>query len=238
MKLTLSFNFLKQWFADWRSYLAEFLGTFAFVFMALSVVLMDFLYGDIGTIGIALTIGFAYAAFVFVTAHISGGFLNPAVTTSLWLVQRLSGVKTVFYILAQTLASFAAAGTTLAIFGQSALELTLGAPSMGIGVSAQTAISIEAILTAVLVYGVFGTMVDRNGPVSFGPLVLGLTAVAASIIALPISGAALNPARAIGPLVIAKSWENLAVYIIGPLAGSLFALVYELLFLRKTPKNR
>ncbi len=84
---------------DWRAYIAEFLGTFIFVVISSWVVLADIYFGDIGKVGVALTIGFAYGALIFVTSHLSGGFLNPAVTVALWLAQKLSGRKTIFFIL-------------------------------------------------------------------------------------------------------------------------------------------
>jgi aquaporin Z len=96
---------------------------------------------------------------------------------------------------------------------------------------------LEAILTAVLVFVVFATMVDKRGPVSFGPLVIGLTVVVVSIAGGAISGAALNPARAIGPVVVSGSYNDLAVWIVGPAAGALVGILYEFLFLKTASKK-
>ena len=221
---------------SWRAYLAEFLGTFILVLVSSWVVLARFLYPDINNLEIALAIGFSYAALIFATIHLSGGFLNPALTLALWLSQKLSGTKTVFFIIFQVLASFAAGGVLLLIFGANALQFGLGGPVLGINVSLQVAVLTEALMTAGLVFVTFATMVDRGGPVSFGPLVLGLILVGETIAALPISGAAFNPARAIGPAVLAKSVDSLAVWIIGPLLGSLVGVVYSLLFLKKSKR--
>ncbi len=87
-------------------------------------------------------------------------------------------------------------------------------------------------MTAILVMIVFATVVDRTGPVSFAPLALGTYVAAVTILAFPITGAVFNPARAVGPAVLASSYDTLAVWIIGPVSGSLFAVVYELAFLR------
>lgn len=228
---------IKTWFADWRSYLAEFLGTFIFLLLSGWVVLAKFLYAGINELEIAIAIGFAYAACVYATANLSGGFLNPALTLALWLSQKLSGTKTVFFIIFQILASFAAGLVLLLIFGANALQFGLGGPALGVNVSLQTAVLAEALMTAGLVFVTFATMVDKMGPVSFGPLVLGLILVGETIAALPISGAAFNPARAIGPAVLAKSVDSLAVWIIGPLLGSLFGIVYAFLFLKKAAKK-
>ncbi len=230
------FDAVKLWFSDWRSYIAEFLGTFLFVLITGGTTIANFLYGDIKTLGLALTIGFSYTALLFATVHIGGGYLNPAVTIALWLVKKLEGAKALFFLIAQILASFAAGGVLLLIFGGTAKQVFLGAPALGVNVDITTAVLVEAILTAGLVFAVFSTMVDRRGPVSFGPITLGLFTVAATILALPITGAGFNPARSIGPAVLSNSTNSLAVFIIGPLAGSLFALVYEVVFLRKHKK--
>lgn len=221
---------------DWRSYIAEFLGTFVFVLIASGIVLSDAFFGDVGKIGIGLATGLVYASLIYVTAHLSGGYLNPAITLALWFTRKLSGVKTIFYVLAQIAASFAAAYVLLLFFGSPARELGLGGPILGVNTSSQIAIVVEAALTAVLVLCVYATMIDRSGPVSFGPLVLGFVLASETIFALPLSGAAFNPARALGPAVISNTFDNLLVWIVGPAAGSLFGLVYEFLFLRKGRK--
>lgn len=221
----------------WRAYVAEFLGTFVFVFVASGSVLTNIFFGDVGVLAQALAAGLVLGAMIFATAAISGGHLNPAVTFSFWLSGKISAVNAVFYIASQVLASFAAGGALLYIFGDRAASFNLGAPILGADVGIQVALILEAVLTAALVFAVFATVVDRRGPVSFGPLVIGLVVVGGGIFAGPITGAALNPARAIGPAVISGSFTNLPIWILGPLAGSLFGLVYEFLFLRKTSKE-
>lgn len=218
--------------------MAEFLGTFVFVFVASGAVLSNIFYGDVGSLGVALATGLSLAAMIWATAAISGGHLNPAVTLAVWLTGKISVINAVFYIASQVLASFAAGGVLLYIFGDRAIRFNLGAPILGADVAVGTALLLEAILTAVLVFAVFATVVDRRGSVSFGPLVIGLVVVCGGIFAGPITGAALNPARAIGPAVITGSFTNLPIWILGPFAGSLFGLVYEFLFLRKIPEAK
>ena len=229
-------KFLKEWWAQWREYLAEFLATLIFIFVASLALLSNQIYGQIGAVGISLSIGLVYTSLVFASVQSAGGYLNPAVTLALWLCGRLSHAKTVSFIVVQILASFSAAFLLHLIFGQAALQFLLGAPTLGVGVDLISAVVVEAILTAGLVFVIFATAVDRNGPVSFAPLALGLYVVAATLVALPISGAAFNPARVIGPLVLAKSYDSLAVWLIGPLGGSLMSIVYETAFLRRGRK--
>lgn len=225
-----------RFLSDWRAYVAEFFGTFVFVFVASGAVVVNHIHGDLGPLGIAMATGLILSAMVFATVHISGGHLNPAVTLAMWLTRRISSIGLVFYILSQIIASFAAAFALYYVFGREALQFSLGGPVVSVGFSLQGAMVVEAILTAVLVFAIFGTMVDRKGPLSFGPWIVGLVVVAESIFAGTITGAAFNPARAIGPLVVSNSYESLLVWIVGPFTGSLFAFVYEYIFIRKTKK--
>jgi len=229
----VNISFVKIWFLDWRAYVAEFLGTLCFVFISSALVVSDIFFGNLGVLGISLGIGFSYTALIFLTAHLSGGYLNPAVTVALWLSQKLSGVKTIFFLIAQIAASFAAAGLVLLVFGQEAQKFGLGAPGVGFDLAADAAVILEAFLTGILVFVIFGTMVDRNGPVSFGPLAIGLVLFAITLFDLQLSGASLNPARAIGPAVLSEKTLDLALFIVGPLGGSLFGPIYQLLFLKK-----
>ena len=224
-------NFWRNWIADWRAYVAEFVATFIFVLVCSVVVVVNFLHGQIGYLGISLVVGSTYAALIFATNHLSGGFLNPAITFSLWLGSKLKGTQTVFFILVQLLASLAAYGSTVLLFGHDAVKINLGAPTLGIGETIAQATTLEAILTAILVFCVFAVVVDRRGPVSFGPLVLGLILSALTLIALPLTGAALNPSRVFGAYLILKSYNLLVPWVLGSLAGSFAGLLYELVFL-------
>lgn len=227
---------LKGWIADWRAYLAEFLATLVFVFIACLVTLSSQFYGQINGIGVALAIGLSYTALVFASVHLGGGYINPAVTLALWLAGKMSHIKAVSLIVAQIIASFSAAGLIFLIFGQTAQRFFLGTPTVGVGIDIASALTLEAILTAALVFVVFATAVDRSGPVSFSVLALGLYVTGATIAALEISGAVLNPSRAIGPAILSKSYESLAVWLIGPITGSLMGPLYEFVFLRKGRK--
>jgi len=229
----VNISFVKFWFLDWRAYVAEFLGTLCFVFISSALVVSDIFFGNLGVLGISLGIGLSYCALIFLTAHLSGGFLNPAVTVALWLSQKLTGVKTIFFLIAQITASFASAGLVFLVFGQEAQKFGLGTPVVGFDLAPDVAIILEAFLTAVLIFVIFGTMIDRAGPVSFGPLAIGLVLFALTILDLPLSGASLNPVRAIGPATVSGKTLDLALFIVGPLGGSLFGPIYSLIFLKR-----
>lgn len=235
--MKINFKFLDDWVEPWRQYFAEFIGTFIFVFTVSSIAVMEPLYGGIGRLGEAMVIGLVYTSLIYATVNISGGFLNPAITISLWLCQKISGAKAFFYLTAQILASICAAFLVSLIFGNYAKELTFGMPSLGVGVSVESAMAIEAILTAILVFIVFATTIDKRRFEGFGPLALGLMIGALTLIFAPMTGAILNIARVVGIMFLAKSYSLLFIYIIGGLIGSLFGLVYELVFLKKEKKK-
>ncbi len=225
--------FLNTLVNPWREYAAEFVGTFFLVFISSVLFYVERVYGGLGIVGLALGLGFVYGALIFATSPISGGFLNPALTVSLWLVKRVSGTKTVFYLIFQFLASFIAGIMIYMLFGASALNVNLGSPVLGFGVSFETALILEAIFSAGMVWVLFATYVDKRGPVSFMPIVLGFYLTCVSLAALPLTGAVFNPARAIGPLVLSKSYSYLLVYTAAPFFASLLGLVYEYLYLRR-----
>lgn len=226
---------LKSWYAPWREYFAEFVGTYILVLVSLGLVLVNNLYQNLEPLAVSLSLGFLYAGLIYATAHLSGGFLNPAISLSLWFVKKLSGKKTIFFLISQTLASLAAAGSVYYIFGKKSLDFGLGFSTIAPD-KLQIAIILEVILTAFLVFGVFSTMVDRNGPVSFGPLIVGLLTVPLTLFALPISGAIFNPAKVLAAGIITKNYATLTIGLIGPLTASLFAFVYDFLYLRRSQK--
>ena len=236
MRLPNILNVVKSWFADWRAYVAEFLATFIFIFIVLAAFIVEGNLGDLGLVGISIVTGFSYAAMVFASVHLAGGFLNPAVTLALWLVGKISSVKMIFFIIAQLLASIASAALAGIIFREGATQSLYGLPALGVGVELFNAVLLEVVLTGVLVFVIFATMVDRRASVSFGPLVLGLLLASLTAVSVPISGGFLNISRAFGSAVISQSWDMLAVWLIGPLAGSLMGIVYEVVFLRRGKK--
>ncbi|MCR4324059.1 MAG: aquaporin [Candidatus Curtissbacteria bacterium] len=234
----MAYKLFKEPQANWRAYVAEGIGTFVFVFVSLLAVLVNIFYGELGVVGVAIATGFVYTAMVFGTVHLSGGHLNPAITLALWLTRKINGVSAVIYILAQVTGGLLAALLLFLIFGQEGLKFSLGAQVTGGGVSMQLAVIVEAVLTAILVFGYFATLVDRRGPVSFGPLVVGFTVLCSFLVASPISGGVLNPAKVIGASLISGSYGALVVWIIGPLTGSLMGFVYDFVFVKKSSRSR
>jgi glycerol uptake facilitator protein len=221
---------------------AEALGTAILVFIgAGSVPLTVFLTGknpfgsaELSTISFAFA--FAIFAAVYSVGHISGAHINPAVTTALWATKKIDSRTAVSYILAQLVgAVIGAILTYIVLIGNDPAKLGLGAvtynaDTSGIGV----AFAAEVIGTAILVFTVFGAAVDGRAPAGFAGIVIGFIVYGIIILVGPITGAALNPAREFGPDLVqtligaSTKWEQLPVYIAGPIVGGLVgAFLYE-----------
>ena len=105
---------------------------------------------------------------------------------------------------------------------------------LGEGVGGGAGVLTEAILTFFLVWVVFATAVDPGGTFkSIAGLAIGLTITLDILAGGPLTGAAMNPARAFGPELVEGVWDDAWVYYVGPLlGGAAAALAYELLYLR------
>ena len=211
-----------------RPLLAEFVGTFALIFVGI---------GAIKTAGhdvlaVALAHGLTIAAFVSATLHISGGQLNPAVTFGLLCGGHVNLATAVRYWIAQLLGAFAAGLICLGLFGRDVV--VTGTPQLAINLNPWQGILVEAILTFFLVFVVYGTVVDERGRRVAG-LAIGSTITLDILFGGPLTGAAMNPARVFGPALAAGFWHGHYVYWIGPLLGAAAAgFVYSLLMERES----
>jgi MIP family channel proteins len=215
---------------------AELVGTFAFVFIgAGAIVTNTYSNGAVGLLGIALAHGLMLAIMITVFGATSGGHLNPAVTVGFLVARRITATLAAVYIAAQLIGGVIAGLLLRAVFQESVWKLThLGTPVLGPNVSFGTGVLIEGILTFFLLLAVFGTAVDARAP-KIGGFGIGLTVLVDILLGGPLTGAAMNPARAFGPAVASWYWQNQLVYWIGPIVGGVIAaLLYEHVILRQT----
>jgi aquaporin Z len=204
-----------------RPLVAEFVGTFFFVFIGCAVVVINAARDNrLGLDGIAFAHGLAFGVAITATMAISGGHLNPAVTFAVWAAGRIRLGRALQYIVAQLAAAVVAALVVKALYPDSAGAATgYGMLPLAADVGFGTAILIEAVLTAFLVSAVFGTAVSPQAP-RVGGFAIGLTLIAAILVGGPMTGAALNPARAFGPAAVSLDWHAHLVYWLGPLLGA------------------
>jgi aquaporin Z len=212
-----------------RRSLAELLGTFALIFIGVGSVASKY-YPDAnyGILGIAVAHAVVLSVMITATMAISGGHLNPAVTIGLLVARRTTAQTAVAYIVAQLAGGVLGALAVKAIFPVGVTRsISLGTPTIAGNVQLSQAIALEAILTFFLVSAVFGTCVNSEAP-KVGGFAVGLVLLFDIIVGGPVTGAAMNPARAFGPALVAGQWVAHIVYWIGPILGAIVAaLLWE-----------
>ena len=209
-----------------KALVAEFIGTFTLIFIGVGAIASNYLNGgQTGLTGIALAHGLAIAVMVSATAAVSGGHLNPAVTIGLFFAKKIDAVNSIGYVIAQCLGAIAAAFVIKLCLPASVLTaVNMGTPSLGQGISVGMGIITEIVLTFFLVFVVYGTAVDKRAP-KMGGLFIGLTVGLDILMGGPISGAAMNPARHLGPALLGGGLENIWLYWLGPVIGGILAAV-------------
>lgn len=210
--------------ALWKRLIAELTGTFALIFAGAGAIIANqATSGGVGIVGIAFAHGLAIAVMVSALGVISGGHFNPAVTCGFLAAGRMRVGHAAAYVIAQLAGATLAALALLVGFPAAAASAVhLGTPALGPGTTAGAGVLLEAIGTFFLVVVVFGTAVHPQGP-RIGGLAIGLT-ITVDILAFgAFTGAAVNPARAFGPALVAGEWRHQFVYWIGPLVGGLVA---------------
>ena len=212
-----------------KALVAEFIGTFTLIFVGVWAIASDAMTGHmLGLTGIALAHGLAIAVMVSATAAVSGGHLNPAVTFGALVARKIDVLNGIGYIVAQCLGGIAAAYVLkLAIPEQVLAATSFGVPVVTKGATVTQALFTEIVLTFFLVFVVFGTAIDKRAP-KVGGLFIGLAVAMGVMMGAAISGAAMNPARFLGPAVAGGGFDNTWLYWVGPLVGGgLAALIYK-----------
>jgi aquaporin Z len=219
---------------SWRHFVAEFIGTFALVFVGgAAIMIAKDTNSPAGLLGIAFAHGLILAVMVSALMRISGHF-NPAVTIGFLATRRIEPMMAGVYIMAQLIGAILAAYVLKWTFPFTLIEATrAGGQAVALQVSGGQAFLLEFIATFFLVLVVFGTAVDPKAP-RIGGLAIGLV-VAADILAIgPLTGGSMNPARSFGPAVVVGIYEAQLIYWAAPILGGIVAAVlYDFLFLRR-----
>ena len=213
---------------NFKAYVAEFIGTFALIFVGVGAITADYISGASGLVGIALAHGLTIAVMASATAAVSGGHLNPAVTIGALAAGKIDGANAVGYVISQCLGGIVAAALLKLCLPVAALEsVKMGTPALGDGITVGMGLLVEIVLTFFLVFVIFGTAIDSRAP-QVGALFIGLTVTLDILVGGPITGAAMNPARHLGPALLGGGLQHLWLYWVGPVIGGLLAaLVYH-----------
>ena len=222
-----------------RTALAEFIGTAILVFVGTSTAVASVATGQASyeSLAVVLAFGLTLTALAAAFGHVSGCHLNPAVTLGLAVTRRFPWSAAGAYVLAQLAGGVAGAAATWAVFGRAARdEGLLGATVPLAGVSAGRAFLVEVLVTFVLVLVVVSVATDDRAQAAIAPVAVGFALAAGIFVAGPLTGGAVNPARAFGPDLLAGQLSSLWIYLLAPTVGGvLAAVVYDRLLAAGEP---
>ena len=212
--------------------LAEFIGTFSFVFIgAGTAAVVGGGSGLNGITAVAFAHGLTIMVFAFAYGSVSGGHMNPAVTVGVLAAGAMGAGEAIGYIVSQLIGGVAGALFLSVVLGGAetglgmpalAHNLALGATSLTITPAA--GFTIEAVLAFFLVTVVLSTAVaGRAG--NLAPLAIGMTLTLNIIMGGALTGAAFNPARALGPMVATGNFSDAWLYLSAPIVGAIVAAI-------------
>ena len=233
-----------------KMYIAEVIGTLVLVVFGCGTAMLvgcDAVNGG-GYILTALAFGLVIVGMAYSIGNISGCHINPAVSLGVLISGGMKIVDFCGYVIAQILGAFAGAGILAGIFKLGGLTDMTGAfGSNGLASvdgNVFAGLLVECVLTFVFVFAILGVTSKKAGHGSFGGLVIGLTLVLVHILGIGLTGTSVNPARSIGPALMAlivngdtTPISSIWVFIVAPLAGAaIAALVYKGLEKEKAAK--
>ena len=226
----------------WRQCLAEFFATGLFVFIGAGAVAASGIASSGGLdtgrlVAIALAHGLAICLLAYSVGHISGGHLNPAITIAAIINGKISWIRGNIYIAGQIAGGIVAALILMAVIPD-VNEGNLGAHGLGEGVSVGMGFSIELIFTFLLSFVVFATAMDKRSHGVMAPVAIGITVAVVHLVAVPLTGAGINPARSLGPAIASGFWTDHWIYWVAPILGAIVGgTLYQLIFANETESS-
>lgn len=216
-----------------KKYLAELVGTAILVIIGCGAAI--FAGSSIGVLGVAIAFGLALTLITYLVGTLSGAHVNPAVTIALALVQKFPWNKVIGYIVAQVIG--AAVGASILY----AIATNIGNPQLinnavntlrGPMVTMTGGALVEIFMTMIFCLVILATT-RSNWPSTSTPIASGLALFAANLVAIPLTGASINPARSIGPALVAGNTSGLALFIIAPIIGAILAYFIHIFVIGK-----
>ena len=225
-----------------KKYVAEFIGTMTLVILGCGTAMLvgcDYI-GSTGYILTAFSFGLTIIAMAYSIGNISGCHINPAVSLGVLMTGGMDVKEFAGYVISQICGAFAGSLILAAIFGLGGItDMTGGFGSNGLGGvngSVLAGLLVEIVLTFIFVTAILGVTSKKANHGSFAGVVIGFTLVVVHILGIGLTGTSVNPARSIGPAIVAAFNGNtdpiacVWVFIVGPLVGAaLSAVVYKAL---------
>lgn len=194
---------------------AELVGTYALVTAGCGAIMVDAETAALGHIGIAFAFGLVIMVMIAATGHISGAHFNPAVTVAFALTRHFPWREVPFYVGGQMVGAILGALTLRLVIGDVAnLGVTLPAGSVG------QSFGLEVLLTASLMFVIISVATDTRAVGETAAIAIGATVAVNALWAGPLSGASMNPARSLGPALVAGVGADQWIYMVAPLIGA------------------
>jgi aquaporin Z len=222
---------------------AEFAGTALLIAAGVSIVILDFgtgspvvsLLPDAGVRRLLTGFGFgAVGALIAISpiGKVSGAHINPVVTLAFWLKGAVGGRLALAFVAAQ-LAGAVIGALPLLAWGRMGESVRFGATHPGTGFGPGAALLGEVATTAALVLGLF-LFVGHGRLRPLTPLLFPAFYAVMVYVEAPVSGTSTNPARSLGPAVVAATWTGWWVYLVGPVVGALLGVgIHRFTWLRR-----
>jgi MIP family channel proteins len=196
------------------------IGTFALVFAGCGAIMVDEKHGGLGHVGVAITFGLVIMAMIYAVGHISGAHFNPAVTLSFALARHFPRGRVPLYWAAQLAGALIAAAILRGSLGNIAhVGATLPSGSDG------QAFLWEAVLSFFLMFVIMAVATDTRAVGEAAAIAVGGTVGLDAMFGGPVTGASMNPARSLGPAIVAGDLSSIWVYLLAPVVGAAVAAV-------------
>lgn len=219
-----------------KKYISEFIGTAVLVvFGCGSAVAANTLVGEAGielplafsTLLIAFAFGLSIVAMAYSIGNISGCHINPAVSLAMWITKKMETKDFIGYVIAQCIGAIAGASLLVFLFGSNASLGTNGYGDLSaLGTDMSQAFVVEVVLTFTFLLAILG-VTSKSENASTTGLVIGLTLTLIHILGIPFTGTSVNPARSLGPALLAggQALSQVWLFILAPLLGAAIAAV-------------
>jgi aquaporin Z len=221
-----------------KKYLAELIGTFSLVLFGCGAAVISGTMAagpaGIGVLGVAIAFGFSVVAMAYAIGGISGCHINPAVTIGVLTAGKIGLKDAVGYIISQCIGAILGAGVLYLIQtgkpGYEMAEWGLGSNGWGVGYlkeyNVMSAFLIEAVMTFLFLFVILATT-SKFGNGAMAGLAIGVTLMLIHLVAIPVTGTSVNPARSLGPALFSggKALMQLWLFIVAPIMGAILAAV-------------
>jgi len=221
-----------------KKYFAELIGTFSLVLFGCGAAVVAGISttgpAGLGLLGISFAFGLAVVAMAYAIGPISGCHINPAITVSMLVAGKISMSDTIGYILGQVAGAVLGAAVLYAIqSGMPGFEMgewALGSNGWGPGYLGEynvtAAFLTEAVMTFLFLFVIFA-VTSKHGNATMAGLAIGITLVLIHMVAIPITGTSVNPARSLGPAIFAggKALSQVWLFIVAPIIGGVVAAI-------------